>query len=404
MRRSTRREFVQALSASAAFAPMVSGRQRQGSGPPGPAIAYVGTYSSGQGPNRGQGIHILEMNPSTGALAPRAVVKTEANPTWLAFNGDGRRLYSANEVSNPETGAGTVSAYAVDRPTAQLTLINSVSSEGAGPAHLSIHPGGKHALVANYGGGSVAVLPIGSDGRLGSASDVKRHQGVVGPTQASSAPPGSFAISGHDRPHAHMIEADPSGRFVLAADLALDQLLVWRFDAAMGTLTPNDPPSVPLPPGDGPRHFAFHPKAQWLYSLQEEASTVVTFDYDASIGRLRAKQTLSTLPRGFAGTSFTSEIAVSPDARFVYVANRLHDSIAWFSIGADGTLTWVGEEWTRGDYPRSFTIDPSGLFLFSCNQRSDAIASFRIDPKSGALTFTGQYTAVGSPAHLVFLR
>lgn len=404
MRRSTRREFVQALSASAAFAPMMSGQRRQGSGPPGRVIAYVGTYSSPQGPNRGQGIHVLEMNLSTGALVPRTVVKSDANPTWLAFNNDGTRLYSANEVSSPETGAGTVSAYAVDRPTAQLTLINSVSSEGAGPAHVSIHPAGKHALVANYGGGSVAVLPIEADGRLGSASDIKRHQGAVGPAQASSAPPGSFAISGHDRPHAHMIEADPSGRFVLAADLALDQILVWRFDPAKGTLIPNDPPSVALPPGDGPRHFVFHPKGQWFYSLQEEASTVVTFDYDASNGRLAAKQTLSTLPRGFAGTNFTSEIALSPDARFVYVANRLHDSIAWFSIGADGTLTWVGEEWTRGDYPRGFTIDPSGRFLFSCNQRSDAIASFGINPKSGALTFTAQYTPVGSPAHIVFLR
>jgi 6-phosphogluconolactonase (cycloisomerase 2 family) len=200
-----------------------------------------------------------------------------------------------------------------------------------------------------------------------------------------------------------MIESDPSGRFVLAADLALDQILVWRFDVVKGALTPNDPPSVALPPGDGPRHFAFHPKGQWFYSLQEEASTLVVFDYDASNGRLRAKQTLSTLPRGFAGTNFTSAIVVSPDARFVYVANRLHDSIAWFSVGVDGTLTWVGEEWTRGDYPRSFTIDPSGRLLFSSNQRSDAIASFRIDPKSGALTFTGQYTPVGSPAHIIFL-
>jgi 6-phosphogluconolactonase (cycloisomerase 2 family) len=401
MRRSTRREFVQALSASAMI---TSGRQRQASGPPGRVLAYVGTYSSPQGPNRGQGIHILEMNPSTGALTALDVLKSESNPAWLALNRDRTRLYSANEVAAPGTGSGSVSAYSVDRATGQLTLLNTVSSEGGGPAHLSIHSAGKHVLVANYGGGSVAVLPLEPDGRLAPASDVKRHQGAVGPPQASSAPPGSFAISGHDRPHAHMIEADPSGRFVLAADLALDQILVWRFDPAKGTLTSHDPPSVALPPGDGPRHFAFHPKGQWLYSLQEEASTVVTFDYDASNGRLRARQTLSTLPRGFAGTNFTSEIVVSPDARFVYVANRLHDSIAWFSIGADGTLTWTGEEWTRGDYPRSFSIDPSGRFLFSCNQRSDAIASFRINPKSGGLTFTGQYTPVGSPAQIVFLR
>ena len=190
---------------------------------------------------------------------------------------------------------------------------------------------------------------------------------------------------------------------MLAADLGLDRILVWRFDDVKGTLTPNDPPWVALPPGDGPRHFAFHPKGRWFYSLQEEASTIVRFDYDASSGRLDARQTLSTLPSGFAGTNFTSEILVSPDARFVYVANRLHDSIAWFSVGVDGTLKRAGEEWTRGDYPRSFAIDPSGRLLFSCNQRSDAIASFRINAKSGALTFTGQYTPVGSPAHIVFL-
>jgi 6-phosphogluconolactonase (cycloisomerase 2 family) len=283
-----------------------------------------------------------------------------------------------------------------------LTLLNTVSSEGAGPAHLSIHPAGQHVLVANYGGGTVAVLPIQPDGQLASASDVKRHQGTTGPAQPSNAPPGSYAFSGHDRPHAHMVEADASGRFVFAADLGLDQILVYRFDVK-GTLTPNDPPSAALPPGDGPRHFAFHPNRPWFYSLQEEASTIVTFDYDAATGRLRPKQTISTLPRGFAGTNFTSGIVVSPDARFVYAANRLHDSIAYFAIGADGTLTWAGEEWTRGDYPRSFAIDPTGRFLFSCNQRSDAIAGFRINAKSGGLTFTGHYTPVGSPAHIIFL-
>lgn len=400
MRRSTRREFVQALSASAAFAPMTAPRQ-PASGRP--IVAYVGTYTTPRSTNHGEGVHILEMNPSNGALTPRDVLKSASNPAWLALNRDRTRLYSANELTAPGSGSGSVTACSVDRATGQLTLLNTVSSEGGGPAHLSIHPAGKHVLVANYAGGSVAVLPLEPDGRLAPASDVKRHQGTVGPAQASSAPPGSFAISGHERPHAHMIEADPSGRFVLAADLGLDQILVWRFDQAKGTLTPNDPPSVALPPGDGPRHFAFHPKGQWLYSLQEESSTIVTFDYDAASGRLRAKQTLSTLPRGFAGTNFTSGIAVSPDARFVYVANRLHDSIAWFSIGADGMLTWVAEEWTRGDYPRSFTIDPSGRFLFSCNQRSDAITTFRVDPKSGALTFTGQYTPIGSPAHIIFL-
>jgi 6-phosphogluconolactonase (cycloisomerase 2 family) len=397
---TTRRRFIQAASTMAAVAPLVARAQPASSRR---VIAYAGTYSSPAGSGRGEGIHILEMDPATGALAPRDVLKTAANPSWLALDRTRTRLYAANEVAAPETGVGTVSAYSIDRPTGRLTLLNTVSSEGAGPAHMSIHPSGKHALVANYGGGNVAVLPIQPDGRLGPASDVKRHQGTPGPPRASSAPPGSFAISGHDRPHAHMIESDPSGTFVFSTDLGLDQIFAWRFDAGKGTLTSNDPPSVSLPAGDGPRHFAFHSKARWLYSLQEEASTVVSFDYDAVNGRLKPKQTISTLPRGFAGTNFTSGILVSPDARFVYVANRLHDSIAWLSIGADGTLTWVGEEWTRGDYPRSFAIDPSGRFLFSCNQRSDAIASFRIDVKSGRLTFTGRYTPVGSPSHLVFL-
>ena len=403
MRKPTRREFVQMVAAWSGWMPVATRRQRQGTASAKRILAYVGTYSSRGGQNRGQGIHILEMNPSTGGLVPKEIVRSESNPSWLTFNRARTHLYSANELADPSTGSGSCSAYAVEPVTGSLTLLNSVSSEGAGPAHMSIHPAGKHALVANYGGGSVAVLPIQQDGRLGSASDVKRHQGTVGPAQPSSAPTGSFAISGHDRPHAHMIEADPSGRFVLAADLGLDEIRIWRFDDGKGALMANDPPSVAVPPGDGPRHFVFHPNGRWLYSLQEEASTIITFEFDPSNGRVRGKQTLSTLPQGFAGTNFTSEIALSPDARFVYVANRLHDSIAWLSIGPEGALTWVGEEWTRGDYPRSFSIDPTGGFLFSCNQRSDAIASFRINQKSGALTFTGQYTPVGSPAQIIFL-
>jgi 6-phosphogluconolactonase (cycloisomerase 2 family) len=201
-----------------------------------------------------------------------------------------------------------------------------------------------------------------------------------------------------------MIQSDPSGRFVLAADLALDRILIWRFDAVRGKLSPNDPPWIALPPGDGPRHFIFHPNRRWVYSLQEEASTLVTFDYDGVSGKLAARQTVSTLPRDFAGTNFTSEVALSPDARFVYAANRLHDTIAWLAIGPTGTLTLAGEEWTRGDYPRSFTIDPAGSFLYSCNQRGDAIVTFRVNRHTGALSFTGQYAPVGTPAMLLFLN
>jgi len=200
-----------------------------------------------------------------------------------------------------------------------------------------------------------------------------------------------------------MIQSDPSGRFVLHVDLGLDRIFLWKFDDRTGLLSPNDPPALVLPAGDGPRHFHFHPNGRWLYSLQEEGSNIVLFDYDGEKGQGTARQTISSLPPGFAGSNFCSEMLVSPDGRFVYAGNRLHDSIAIFAVGKTGTLTFVGEEWTRGDYPRSFNFDPSGRFLFSCNQRADNLTTFRVDRKSGRLTFTGQYTGVGNPSIIVFL-
>jgi 6-phosphogluconolactonase (cycloisomerase 2 family) len=200
-----------------------------------------------------------------------------------------------------------------------------------------------------------------------------------------------------------MIQADPSGKFVIATDLGMDQIFVWKFDAATGMLTANEPASVKVPAGDGPRHFAFHPNGRWFYSIQEEGSTLTLFDYDATGGVLTQRQTISTLPQGFAGTNYTSEVMVSSDGRFVYGGNRLHDSIAVFSIGKGGEPTFTGETWTRGDYPRSFNIDPTGNFLYSCNQRGDAVTTFRIDRRTGQLAFTGDYTPVGTPSHIVFL-
>jgi 6-phosphogluconolactonase len=369
-------------------------------------LAYAGTYSSPKGPEGskgyGKGIVLFQMNPSTGALTLRETFASDGNPSWLAFDPSRTHLYSANEVETFQ-GSGSVTAWSIDRGSGRLAAINTVSSEGAGPAHLSVHPSGKYVLVANYAGGTVAVLPVRANGSLGAATDVKHDAGTVGPIHAASAPAGSFAISGHDKPHAHMVQSDPSGRFVLAADLGLDQILIWKFDVEKGTLAPNAPASVAVPAGDGPRHFTFHKNGRWMYSLQEEASTLITFDYDGTRGSLTAKQTISSLPKGFRGTNFTSELMISADGRFVYAANRLHDSIAWFAIGGDGTLTFAGEEWCRGDYPRSFNIDPSGNFLYTCNQRADAIAAFRVNRQTGALTFTGNYTDAGTPAILIFL-
>jgi len=371
-------------------------------------FAYVGTYSSPGGPEgsvgRGQGIYLFRMDPANGTLTQAGLFPNDSNPAWLDFDPSRTHLYSANEIQDYQAAsAGSVSAYAIERKSGRLTLLNTVSSRGAGPAHLSVHPSGRYVLVANYHGGVVTVLPIRPGGELGEATDVKEDKGTIGPTHAESAPRGSFAISGHERPHAHMIHADRAGRYVLASDLALDRILIWKFDADRGVLLPSQQASVALPPGDGPRHFTFHPNGHWLYSLQEEGSTLVVYDYDDAAGTLKSKQTLSSLPAGFAGTNFTSEVMVSPDGKFLYAANRLHDSIAFFSVGADGKLNFVGEEWTRGDYPRSFNIDPAGNFLYSCNQRSDAITAFRIDKATGRLSFTGQYTAVGTPGIIVFL-
>jgi 6-phosphogluconolactonase (cycloisomerase 2 family) len=200
-----------------------------------------------------------------------------------------------------------------------------------------------------------------------------------------------------------MIQADPAGRFVLHADLGLDRIFVWKFDALKGVLSPNDPHAVALPPGDGPRHFHFHPDGRSFYSIQEEGSTVVRFDYDAAAGRLTPRQTVSTLPAGFAGSNFCSEILVSADGRFVYAGNRLRDSVAIFSVGPGGDLTYAGEEWTRGDYPRSFNVDPSGRFLYCCNQRGDHVAVFRVDRRTGGLRFTGHHAPVGNPSCIIFL-
>jgi 6-phosphogluconolactonase (cycloisomerase 2 family) len=355
-------------------------------------------------PGNGRGIHLFQVDRTTGAMTPSGIVEVGTSPGCVTLNAAGTRLYSANETDRAgDDKQGTVSAFNVNRTDGRLQLINTVRSGGAGPTYISVHPGGRHLLVANYFGGSVAVLPILADGGLGNASDVKVDAGTIGPTRATHAPPGSFAVSGHDRTHAHMIRADPSGRFVLHADLGLDTIFIWRFDDRRGALDPNDPPSVSLPPGDGPRHFDFHPNGRWVYSIQEEGSTIVLFDYDSASGRLTTRQTISTLPAGFAGSNFCSEILVSTDGRYVYAGNRLHDSIGIFSVGSDGRLTYVGEEWTRGDYPRSFSFDPTGRFLYCCNQRADVVTVFRVDRASGGLAFTGQYAPVGNPSSIVFV-
>jgi len=417
----SRRSFLKAAAAIAATAPLqgeaatlpvVAAAQTAGGGAP--LMAYVGTFSSplrdvlptqvDLPPGNGRGIHLFEADRATGALTPRGTYDLGTSPSCLAVNAAGTRLYSSNETDHVgESKSGTVTAFAIGRGDGQLTELNTVASGGAGPTYVSVHPSGKFLFVANYFGGSVAVLPILADGRLGPATDVKTDAGTVGPRRSANAPPGSFAFSGHDRTHAHMIQSDASGRFVLHVDLGLDRIFVWAFDDQRGLLTPGAVHEVALPPGDGPRHFAFHPNGRWFYSIQEEGSTIALFDWDGANGRLTPRQTVSSLPPGYAGSNFCSEILVSADGRFVYGGNRLHDSIGIFAVGRTGELTFAGYEWTRGNYPRSFSFDPTNRFLYCCNQRADNVTVFRVDAKSGGLTFTGHYTPVGNPSSIVFV-
>ncbi len=411
----SRRSFLKAsavLAGSASCLPGVT--MAQSTGGKALLMAYVGTFSSplrdvlptqvDLPPGNGRGIHLFQVNRTTGAMTPDGVYELRTSPSCLVLNAIGTHLYSTNETDRTgEHNEGTLSAFAINRADGQLTLLNTIPSGGAGPTNASIHPSGKFLLVANYFSGSVAVFPILPDGRLGPATDIKQDAGTIGPRKATNAPPGSFAFSGHDRTHAHMIAPDASGRFALHVDLGLDRIFVWSFDEHKGALTPVDPPGVSLPPGDGPRHFAFHPNGHWCYSLQEEGSNIVLFDYDTAKGRLTPRQTLSSLPPGFAGSNFCSGILVSGDGRFVYAGNRLHDSIGIFSVGAGGELTFVGEEWTRGNYPRSFNFDPAGQLLYCCNQRGDNVTVFRVDRGTGRLAFTGLYTPVGNPSIIVFL-
>lgn len=378
-----------------------------------PFMAYVGTFSSPLGdvlptqvdlpPGNGKGIHYFKVDRQSGDLTPAGVFPMGTSPSCLAVNPAETRLYSANETDRWNgTEQGSISAFAINVSDGSLTKLNTVPSGGAGPTYVSLHPSQRFLLVANYFGGSVSVLPVRTDGRLGEPVCVVEDQGEIGPTVATNAPQGSYAFSGHDRTHAHMIQSDPSGKHVLHVDLALDKIYVWDFDEDSGQLSPTRQGSVSLPPGDGPRHFHFHPNGRWFYSVQEEGSTVALFHYDGEDGKLTYKKSWSTLPAGFAGSNFCSEILVSNDGKFVYAGNRLYDTIAIYQVGEEGELLYRGEVWTRGNYPRSFHFDPTGNFLYCCNQRADNLAVFQVNRQTGGLSFTGHFQPVGNPSHIVF--
>jgi len=352
-------------------------------------LVCVGTYTGPQS----QGIYAYRFDSRTGRLTLLGLAAETANPSFLTVDPSGRFLYAVNEVGAfAGQKSGAVSAFAIDRETGKLTFLNQVSSRGSGPCHVSLDRTAKHVLVANYGGGSVAVFPVLADGGLGEATAFVRHRGhSMDPDRQEGA-------------HAHAIETSPDNRFVLAADLGLDRLLVYHFDAARGTLAANDPPAAQVSPGAGPRHFAFASNGKFIYVINEMGSSVTVFSYNAARGALQELQTISTLPADFHGQNDDAEVAVHPSGRFLYASNRGHDSIAVFAIDAQkGTLSPIEHVPTEGKTPRNFAIDPTGLHLIAANQNSNSLVVFRIDPQTGRLKGTGQVIEVPSPVCVTFV-
>jgi 6-phosphogluconolactonase len=353
-------------------------------------LVYVGTYTGA----KSKGIHAFRFNQSTGALTPVGLVAETPSPSWLVLHPSGQYLYAANEVDDVDAEkSGGISAFRIDRATGALTLLNAQPSRGAHPCHLAVDRAGAHLLVANYTGGTLAVLPLGSDGSLGSPSQVVRHKGSSVNTGRQSSP------------HAHSIDLDAGNGFAISSDLGADRLFVYRYDARSGGLSTGLQPAIAAAPGAGPRHFAFHPGGQFGFGINELNSTVTSYGWDAGRGALKTLATISTVPPRFRGENSTAEIRVHPGGQFVYGSNRGHDSIAVYRVGAtSGILTLVEHEPTRGKTPRNFTIDPTGQWLIAANQTSDTLAVFRISDRNGALTPVGPLVKVGAPVSVVFLK
>lgn len=380
--------LLPAIAFTALLIPFVTHLAR-GISAKGEFIVYVGTYTN----QKSKGIYAYRFQPATGTSTPLGLVAETTSPSFLVVHPTRRLLYAVNEVSNFEgQSAGSLSAFTIDAQSGKLALLNTVSSGGPGPCHLAIDRTGNWVVTANYGGGSVAAHPINKDGRLGKASAFIQHLGSSVNAQRQKAP------------HAHSVNFSPDNRFVFVSDLGLDQVMIYRFDAAKGTLTSNDPPSAKVKGGAGPRHFAFHPSGKFAYVINELDSTVTAFNYQAAHGSLAEIQTLSTLPKDFNGTSYTAEIEAHRNGKFLYGSNRGHDSIAVFNIDVrNGTLTPVEQVSIQGKTPRNFAIDPTGTFLFAAGQNSDRITVFRIDQKTGKLSPTGNFLEVPSPVCVAFI-
>jgi 6-phosphogluconolactonase len=346
-------------------------------------IVYVGTYTR---PNS-KGIYAYRFNSTNAKLTPLGLAVETTNPSFLAVHPNQRFLYAVNE-----NDVGTVSSFAIDRDTGKLRPLNTVSSRGSGPCHLAFDRTGKWIFVANYNNGSIAALPVGTDGTLGeSAVSIQHSSSSIDPQRQSD-------------PHAHSVNVSPDNRFLAVTDLGLDEVLVYRFDAKTGSLAPHDPPYIKMTPGSGPRHFTFSPDGESAYVLNEMSAMVTSLSYDRALGKFTQGQAVSALPADFTGRRSAAEILAHPNGKFLYTSNRGHDTIAVFKLEAGGALlgsaTWVT---TRGKTPRSFAIDPSGTTVVVANQDSNSLAVYRLDAKNGGLSSVGDVAEAPVPVSVVFV-
>jgi len=355
-------------------------------------LMYVGTYTNAP-TQPSSGIYAYRFEAS-GKWTPLGPVAETSNPSFLVADRSQKFVYAANEDATYEgKPAGSISAFAIDAATGHLKFLNKVSSGGPNPCHVSLDQTGKWLFSANYDGGNLGVFPVHADGSLGEASAVIQHKGS------------SVDKERQNHAYVHSAYASPDNRFVLAADLGTDQVVVYHLDAAKGALTPDQPPFAALAPGSGPRHLAFGKDAKFVYVLAEMFATVTVFRYDAKAGSLNQTQTISMLPADYKGVKSAAEIAVHPSGKFLYASNRQHNSIAVFHIdAATGALTAAGQVPTQGKTPRNFAIDPTGAFLLAANQDSGSIVAFRIDRATGALTPTGDVLKIPSPVSIVFAQ
>jgi 6-phosphogluconolactonase len=350
-------------------------------------LVFISTFA----PAVKGGIHVYTLDSKTGSLKHVHETNRVANPFFLAVSPNKKTLYSihANQFSGKENE--NVAAFEIGEKGV-LKPLNFQPSEGKASCYLDVDKTGKMVVVANYTSGSVASLPVKADGSLGPPASFHQHTG-------SSIDP-----KRQKEPHAHCIVVSPDNRYAFSADLGLDQVRIYKLDPATAKLTPNDPPFAKTPAGAGPRHLTFHPNGKRAYVINEIANSVTAFDYDPSTGALTEKQTISTLPADFKGTTHCADLKITPDGKYLYGTNRGHDSIAAYRIEDDGRLSLIAIEPSLGKQPQNLAITPDGQWLLCANMAGKSVAVFKIDGKTGKLVSAGEPIAQASPSCILIVQ